>query len=62
MIPSAFSPFLLDPALQNGLQEKERPKAPGMKYRHYAPKADLTIVEGELSRVIDHKLLIKITP
>lgn len=25
---------------------KVRPKAPGMKYRHYAPKADLTIVEG----------------
>lgn len=24
-----------------------RPKAPGMKYRHYAPKASLTIVEGE---------------
>ena len=23
------------------------PKAPGMKYRHYAPKADLIIVEGE---------------
>lgn len=23
-----------------------RPKAPGMKYRHYAPKAPLTIVEG----------------
>ena len=23
------------------------PKAPGMKYRHYAPKAALTIVEGE---------------
>ena len=22
------------------------PKAPGMKYRHYAPKADLSIVEG----------------
>ena len=25
---------------------KVRPKAPGMKYRHYAPKADLAIVEG----------------
>lgn len=25
-----------------------RPKAPGMKYRHYAPKARLTIVEGTL--------------
>ena len=23
-----------------------RPKAPGMKYKHYAPKADLKIVEG----------------
>ena len=26
----------------------EAPKAPGMKYRHYAPKAQLTIVEGEM--------------
>ena len=23
-----------------------RPKAPGMRYRHYAPKGDLTIIEG----------------
>lgn len=30
---------------------KTPPKAPGMKYRHYAPKADLTIVEGETSDV-----------
>lgn len=29
-----------------------RPKAPGMKYRHYAPKADLAIVEGETEAVI----------
>lgn len=29
-----------------------RPKAPGMKYRHYAPQAELTIVEGETSRVV----------
>lgn len=27
------------------------PKAPGMKYRHYAPKGDLFIVSGESSRV-----------
>ena len=27
--------------------EDLRPKAPGMKYRHYAPKAEVTIVEGE---------------
>lgn len=30
---------------------KEKPKAPGMKYRHYAPKGDLTIVEGEPEKV-----------
>lgn len=28
-----------------------RPKAPGMKYRHYAPKAELIIVEGEMEQV-----------
>lgn len=29
-----------------------KPKAPGMKYRHYAPKADLTLVEGETDAVV----------
>lgn len=28
------------------------PKAPGMKYRHYAPKAQLMIVEGETEEVV----------
>ncbi|MDO5798511.1 MAG: L-threonylcarbamoyladenylate synthase [Eubacteriales bacterium] len=28
------------------------PKAPGMKYRHYAPKADLSIVEGPQAEVV----------
>ena len=31
----------------------QRPKAPGMKYRHYAPKGDLAIVEGEPERVVE---------
>ncbi|MCI6756955.1 MAG: threonylcarbamoyl-AMP synthase [Lachnospiraceae bacterium] len=29
----------------------QHPKAPGMKYRHYAPKGDLTIVEGSRDQV-----------
>ncbi len=29
-----------------------RPKAPGMKYRHYAPKGEFTIFEGEPDAVI----------
>lgn len=32
---------------------KEPPKAPGMRYRHYAPKGQLTIVEGEVSKTIE---------
>lgn len=40
----------LDPALKD---EKEKPKSPGMKYTHYAPKAPLSIVEGS-SEFIQH--------
>ena len=32
----------------------QAPKAPGMKYRHYAPKADLQIVEGPMEQVISY--------
>lgn len=40
-----------DLALQHGIHSDEKPKAPGMKYRHYAPKAELIIVEGDLDKV-----------
>lgn len=30
----------------------QAPKAPGMKYRHYAPKGELTVVDGEPEAVI----------
>ena len=36
----------IDPAIQAPPSADLRPKAPGMKYRHYAPKGDLTIIEG----------------
>ena len=32
---------------------KVAPKAPGMKYRHYAPKAELIIVEGAKEAVVE---------
>lgn len=31
----------------------EAPKAPGMKYRHYAPKAELTVIEGPMELVVN---------
>lgn len=33
---------------------KERPKAPGMRYKHYAPKADMVIVEGKENDVVSY--------
>lgn len=33
---------------------KLAPKAPGMKYRHYAPKGQLTIVTGEPEKVVGY--------
>lgn len=30
-----------------------KPKAPGMKYRHYAPKGELTIVSGAAEKVVE---------
>lgn len=37
--------------LQKNQDKKLRPKAPGMKYKHYAPKAELTIFKGEPEKV-----------
>ena len=37
----------VDKAVVSLLKEGERPKAPGMKYRHYAPKAPVTVVTGD---------------
>ena len=32
----------------------QKPKAPGMKYRHYAPKGSLTIIQGNQKDVVDY--------
>lgn len=36
----------VDEAVKRLLAEGEKPRAPGMKYRHYAPKAPVTVVKG----------------
>ena len=36
----------IDPAVLRQMGEGERPRAPGMKYRHYAPRAALTVFTG----------------
>ena len=45
----------MDPGLIKE-DETTRPKAPGMRYRHYAPKGELTIVEGDEAAVTERIL------
>lgn len=43
----------LDKAVTEKLSPDEKPLAPGMKYRHYAPSAQVVLLRGEDSRVRD---------
>ncbi len=42
---------VIDPGII-AADDTTKPKAPGMKYKHYAPKADMIIVDGEEDHVI----------
>lgn len=43
----------LDKGLMSKPTEDFKPKAPGMKYRHYAPKAKVRIVSGKREKTIE---------
>jgi len=54
MLENIIETIEYDPAILEKNPNKDMiPKAPGMKYRHYAPEGILTIYEGETSAVID---------
>ncbi len=45
MLDELLGKVLIDPAILGPMEKGVRPKAPGMKYKHYAPKADLALFE-----------------
>lgn len=51
MLADALGEVAVDPTIMDG-NCKDRPKAPGMRYRHYAPKGELTIVTGDSEKVV----------
>ncbi len=51
MLEEVIGEVTVDKALLSD-DSGEAPKAPGMKYRHYAPKAQLMIVEGEKEEAV----------
>jgi len=52
MLEETVGEVHIDPAILGPMSADVRPKAPGMKYRHYAPKAELTLVEGDTEPVV----------
>ncbi|NLP34850.1 MAG: threonylcarbamoyl-AMP synthase [Clostridiales bacterium] len=54
MLENVIGPIEYDPAIVGKAPNRDiKPKAPGMKYRHYAPEGSLTIYSGEIHDVIN---------
>lgn len=60
MLEKVLGEVETDPALINA-ECNQAPRAPGMRYRHYAPKGELQIIRGDTHRVIEkiHELVKK---
>ncbi len=54
MLQQVLGTIETDAAVYHQVGKDVHPKAPGMKYRHYAPKASMVLVEGVQDQVIDY--------
>lgn len=52
MLESVLGEVRVDRTVLDG-NSGQPPKAPGMKYRHYAPKGELTIIDGRQEQVVE---------
>lgn len=52
MLKEVDSNVYIDPQILKKVEGNFKPKAPGMKYRHYAPKAPVKIIKGDLQKTI----------
>ncbi|NFH89088.1 threonylcarbamoyl-AMP synthase [Clostridium botulinum] len=53
MLKDIDSRIEIDGAIMKKSTDDLKPKAPGMKYRHYAPKAKVKIISGERKKTIE---------
>lgn len=51
MLRETVPEAVIDEHVLKSVSAEEKPKCPGMKYKHYAPEADVTVVEGEKAAV-----------
>lgn len=60
MLEEVIGEVEIDKGILEAPADDYKPKAPGMKYRHYAPKAELTLYEGDVVKVVKQiKELVK---
>lgn len=52
MLSEIDSTIYIDPSIMKKPEKDFKPKAPGMKYRHYAPKAPIKIIVGDLKKSV----------
>lgn len=52
MLKAVDNDIYIDPAVLSKPTGDFKPKAPGMKYRHYAPKAPVKIIDGDINKVV----------
>ena len=53
MLEEVVGEVTIDKAILGPVSPDLKPKAPGMKYKHYAPKADFTMFDGDIDKVAD---------
>ena len=53
MLNEVDEKIYIDQAIMNRINDDVKPKAPGMKYRHYAPKASVKIICAQLDKTIE---------
>ena len=53
MLREVDSRIEIDKAIMEKPRENLKPKAPGMKYKHYAPNAKVTIISGERKKTVE---------
>lgn len=51
MVQAVVPEVELDPNILRSLSAGEKPLCPGMKYKHYAPNAEVTVIEGGMKAV-----------
>lgn len=53
-IEAVIGSIQIDPALEKKMSDDIQPRAPGMKYTHYSPEADVIVIQGEPSSIVSY--------